>query len=128
MKLRSILISLSLLISSSVVLGQKNQSEKRFIPFLDKGSQSNVTVTVADVFGDGVPCPRVYTNSLSNTNLFTLEQQRLIEDVLAKYTKLTTNSGPPGTELTSLRRTNLLIEAMGRTVDVEKWIARFLLN
>ena len=36
-------------------------------------------VTVADLFGDGETCPRVYTNSLSNTNLFALEQQRLIE-------------------------------------------------
>jgi hypothetical protein len=45
-----------------------------------------------------------YTNVLSNTNLFTPAEQELLRAVSAKYERVTTNSGPPGTVLVGLTR------------------------
>jgi len=44
-------------------------------------------------------CPPQFTNSIYNTNLFTLEQQKIIKEILEKYSNLTTNSLLPGTVL-----------------------------
>jgi hypothetical protein len=77
------------------------------------------------VFGGGQRCPVEYTNVLSNANLFTLEQQRTIKEAFAKYKNVTTNSGPPGTVLDSLFKTNVVINAMYRTGAVETWVAAF---
>ena len=104
---------------------QSAQPGRLFIPFLDKESQTNVIVTVSDLFGSGETCPHIYTNVLSNTNLFSFGDQRLINGLFLKYKNVTTNLGPPGTELVSLYQTNYAIKAMGRTVAVQNWMARF---
>lgn len=126
MKRQYFLLSLTLLLSGESLFAQTNQTDSSYIPFLDKESQSNVIVTVSDFYGDGQPCPLKYTNVLSNTNLFTPEEQGLIKEAFVKYQHITTNSGPPGTELVNLYRTNFLIKAMDdRTVEVENWVARY---
>ena len=126
MKQQYFLLSLTLLLSGESLFAQTNQTDSSYIPFLDKESQSNVIVTVSDFYGDGQPCPLKYTNVLSNTNLFTPEEQGLIKEAFVKYQHITTNSGSPGTELVNLYRTNFLIKAMDdRTVEVENWVARY---
>jgi len=125
MKIRYILFGLILLLSAGNLFSQTNQSGKLIIPFLDSESQSNIIVSVSDDFGSGQPCPDEYTNTLSNTNLFTPEQQIAIKEVFVKYKNVTTNSWPPGTMLAALYKTNLVIKAMDRMVEAENWIARF---
>lgn len=110
---------------AEILFGQTNQQGKLIIPFLDEASQSNVIVTVSDVLGKGQPCPIEYTNTLSNTNLFIPEEQRLIREVFVKYADATTNSGPYGTKLVALYKTNLVFQALGKTVNSERWIGQF---
>ena len=102
--------------------GQSNQA-RLFVPFLDRESQSNVNVSVD--FSVEQPCPPEFTNVLSNTNLFTSEEQRLIKEVFAKYKNVATNSGPPGSVLTDLHQTNYIIQAVGGSFKAEDWIAKF---
>jgi hypothetical protein len=47
-----------------------------------------------------------FTNVISNTYLFSLEEVRSLREILAKYENVTTNSPPPGSVLKSLERTN----------------------
>lgn len=124
MKMRHLLLNLSLFFLSGNLFGQTNQAGKLIFPFLDSESQSNIAITVSDVFGSGQPCPAAYTNALSNKNLFTLEEQKLIETALATYTKITTNSGPIGTELISLYKTNIINNING-TVRSEQLVGRY---
>ena len=49
-------------------------------------------------------CPLMYTNVLSNTNLFTPAERELLLSMSAKYQGVTTNSGRPGTVLVGLSR------------------------
>jgi len=49
---------------------------------------------------------------LSNTNLFTPDEQKTIGEALVIYRNVTTNSGPPGTVLISLYKTNFIIEPL----------------
>jgi hypothetical protein len=124
MKLRNIIFGLSLLLFSENLFGQTNQEQRLIIPGLDPASQSNVVITVCDFYG-GQPCPLEYTNMLSNTNLFTPKEQKLIEGIFVKYKNVTTNSGPLDTVLIGLYKTNFIIKAMDRTAGVENWIARY---
>ena len=121
-KLRHIILGISLFFLIENLFGQTNQASRLFVPYLDEESQSNVIVTVS---GMGQPCPLEYTNTLSNTNLFTLEQQKVIADVFIKYKNVTTNSGPPGTMLFALYRTNYAINVRNKTVEVEDCVADF---
>jgi hypothetical protein len=125
MKLKHLIVSLSLIIFTEKVSSQTNKAESLLIPFLDKESQSNVVVNISDIFGDGQRCPLEYTNALSNTNLFTPEEQKLIKDVFLKYKDVTTNSGPAGTVLDGMYKTNFTITAVGRKVEIEQWVSRF---
>jgi hypothetical protein len=96
-----------------------------FIPGLNTVSQSNVNVFVSSI-ENGVPCPIEYTNILENTNLFTSKQQNILRAIFTKYANVTTNSGPQGTRLASLVKTNFVIEgAYNRSAKVENWIARY---
>jgi hypothetical protein len=124
MKIQSCLIGVFLL-CAEIISGQTNQQGKLIIPFLDEKSQSNVSVTVSDVLGDGQPCPAECTNTLSNTNLFALEEQRLIKDVFVKYANVTTNSGLPGVKLAILYKTNYTVRAMNRTMTNENWVGQY---
>jgi len=121
MKLQHLILNVSLILSVESIFAQPNQTDQKSLPFLDQESQSNVVVTVC---GEQ-PCPQIYTNILSNTNLFTLKEQKLIGEALVKYRSVTTNSGPSGAVLVNLYKTNYIIKAMSRTVDVENSVARF---
>jgi len=84
-----------------------NSPDRLFIPGLDQASQSNVIVTVS-AFAKEEPCPMEYTNVISNTKLFTTDEQKMIKEVLGKYKNVTTNSGPPGTILVNFYKTNFI--------------------
>jgi len=124
MKLGVLIIGLCFLVFSQNILSQTNQTERLLLPFLDKESQSNVVVT-HNLSGAGEPCPLKYTNVLSNTNLFTLEEQKTIREVFTKYKDVTTNSGPAGTELIGLYKTNFFVKIMNREEPIEQWVANF---
>lgn len=118
MKLRCSTFAICLILIIENGFGQTN---RLYLPFLDKESQSNVVVTI---WGDQ-PCPPLYTNILSNTNLFTPEEQKVINEVFVKYKNVTTNSGPSGTVLTDLYKTNYIVKAMGRMFTNEICVANF---
>jgi len=122
--MRYLIIILSLIISADTIFGQTNQLVRLFVPFLDKESQSNVIVKVSDIFGSGIPCSTQYINNLSNTNLFTPEEKGIIQEIFYKYKdyrNLTTNSGPPGTVLVGLSKTNYVIQGM----RLGNWVSQF---
>jgi hypothetical protein len=125
MKPRHLIHYLGMLFFASILSGQTNQVNKLFIPFLDKESQSNVIVSVSDLFNTGIPCPKQYTNVISNTNLFSLEEQSLLRDIFMKYRHVTTNSGPPGTQFAGRYKTNLIIKMKNKSVKAEEWVTRF---
>ncbi len=59
---------------------------------LDIYSLSNVDILVnTDGTQEGMPCPTELTNSISNTNLFTLEEKQLIESIPLIYGRIMTN-------------------------------------
>lgn len=123
MKLRRLILKLSLLLFAGNLFCQTNQAKRLFIPFFDPVSQSNIVVTVSDLFGDGQPCPMEYTNLISNTNFFTTAEQKLLTEIPLKYKNMTTNSGPPGTVLVSLYKTNFVIAFVH--ITNEEWVAHF---
>ena len=59
----------------------------------------NVVVVTAD-FDHPKPCPQKLTNLLTNTKLFTKEEQARILDVIERYQNVTTNIGPVGSVFT----------------------------
>jgi len=122
MKPLHLILGVSLLLPVANLLGQTNQA-RLFLPFLDKDSQSNVVVSVC--FNGKASCPLEFTNVLSNTNLFTPEEQKLIKEVSVKYQNVTTNSGPAGTVLAGLYKTNFFIRERNNKVEIEQWVERF---
>jgi hypothetical protein len=122
MKLRYAIFVLSLFLVNNV-LAQTNKTYHKTIPFLDRDSQSNIVVIENGVHPH--PGSLKYTNLISNTNLFTLAEQELIGEIYVKYKNVTTNSGPPGTVLVGLYKTNYIVKAISRTVEIENWIANF---
>ena len=109
-------------------------SERSYIPFLEPASQSNVVVTVPSLSGGkDTLCSMEYTNLLSNMNLFTPEQQKIIGEALVKYKNVTTNSGPPGTVLVSCYKTNVIIpplywmetNSLNRFRTNQIWVSNF---
>jgi hypothetical protein len=91
----------SLLVTQSLN-AQTNSIARKFIQGLDQTSQSNVEVYAGGGF-DEVPCPAEYTNVISNTNLFTPEEQKFLREIPVIYGKVTTNSPPPGSVLIDLK-------------------------
>jgi hypothetical protein len=118
------LLILSLIVFCQNLSAQTKSTERQFIPYLDRESQSNVVVFVCDR-RDGCPCPKELANVLSNRNLFTAAEEQVIQKVFLKYKNVTTNSGPTGTIPVSLEKTNYTVTALGRTFEGENWIARF---
>jgi hypothetical protein len=105
--LQSLIVGFGLLLFANNLFAA-NEPERLFLPFLDTASQSNLTVTVSPL-ADEEPCPMEFTNVISNTNLFTPEEQKMIAEVLVKYKGVTTNSGPPGSVLVNSYKTNVVI-------------------
>jgi hypothetical protein len=95
-------------------------AENLVIPFLDPASQSNVVVRVCDWNAPKPPGPEL-TNRLSNTNLFTPSQQREIQSVLDKYSRVSTNVPPAGSVLVQLYKTN----QFNGIVRTENWVALY---
>jgi hypothetical protein len=95
---------LNVLLFSQNLFGQTNFPARKFIQGLDTASQSNVEVMAGGGL-DEVPCPPEYTNVISNTNLFTPEEQKLLEEIPLKYGRVTTNSGPTGSVLVNFKAT-----------------------
>jgi hypothetical protein len=116
------LMAFSLFIFVWDIFCQPNQTNRLTIPWLDPISQSNVEVKVFN-FPSGISCPIKYTNELSNTNLFSLKEQKLIEKVFVKYKSVTTNVGPSGTRLVDLEKTNITFPYFHGSNEV--WVSHF---
>jgi hypothetical protein len=50
-----------------------------------------------------------FTNVISNTNLFTPEEQKMFAETLVKYKGVTINSGPPGSVFVNSYKTNIVV-------------------
>ena len=111
---------LVLLLSTSNLFCQTNYLAKKITGGLDDPSQSNVEVLVSGM-ADARPCPPEYTNVISNTNLFTPDEQELLSKIPIEYGYVTTNSGPPGSILVSYETWPILTE-WGTNWQ---WVARF---
>ena len=101
-----IILGLSLFLTANI-FGQTNRIKQQLIYFLDRDSQTNLIVIRNGEIS--LPCPPKYTNLLSNTNLFSSVEQKLIPAAFAKYKNyvdFTTNSGPTGTKAILLYKTN----------------------
>jgi hypothetical protein len=92
------IIIFGLLLITDSLSGQTNP----IIPELDAASQGKLIVIVANAH-DKQPCPPDYTNLLSNTNLFTLDEQLLLNEIPMKYGNVTTDVGPLGSVLLRTR-------------------------
>jgi hypothetical protein len=103
MNTRNTYLTLILVLNAAALSGRAQETNRMYIPFIDESSQSNVVVTVQELFSEGIPCPLQYTNVIDNTNLFTSQERNLLEKVLVKYAHITTNSGPPGSVFVSLK-------------------------
>ncbi len=78
MKQQHLVISLFLFFSGYMA----SHAERLIFPFLKPESQSNIIVTAN--WEHPLPCPSEYTNLISNTNLFTPAEQRLIKEIPLK--------------------------------------------
>ncbi len=85
---------MGILLDAEKALGQTNYPARKFIENLDSASQTNIEV-FAGGMNDEQPCPPEYTNAISNTNLFSVEEQKFLEEIPTKFGRVTTNSGPP---------------------------------
>jgi hypothetical protein len=97
------LVFVALLLLTGHVFGQKHELEDRvglLSDLFDPDSRTNMT------FIFYTNCPTRYTNVVANTNLFTPLEQTMLKEVVSKYKTVTTNSGPVGTVLNSLEKTN----------------------
>ena len=100
------LVFIALILTTADLIGQTQhqsfveQQVEMLSELLMPDSSTNLTIIAH------TNCPPQYTNVISNTNLFTLSEQTLLKEVLSKYKNVTTNSGPTGTVLTGLEKTN----------------------
>jgi hypothetical protein len=110
---------LCLLLVTGNLFGQTNDSSKKLLQGFDAASQSNVEV-IASGGNDEVPCPPEYTNVISNTNLFTAYEQKLLNDIASDYGNEVSNTVPPGSVLVSFKATPIQT-SWGTHWD---WVAR----
>ena len=112
MKLRYIAVGLNTLFFAGNIFGQTKMEKWSLLPYLNDDCISNIVIT-ADL-AHPKPCSLIQTNLLSNANLFSLAEQKMLKEIPLKYKNVTTNSGPLGSILAGLeRKTN------------GDWIARF---
>lgn len=119
MKLQYLILILASSFAANNLFGQTNNSPKKLLQGFDAASQSNIDV-IASGFGDEVPCPPEYTNVISNTNLFTPDEQKLLNDITLTYGDETSNSIPPGSVMVSFKATPIQT-SWGTRWD---WVAR----
>lgn len=79
----------------------QNPAKKILYGYLDINSQSNIDV-IASGRNDEQPCPLELTNSLSNTNLFSADEQKFLKEIPFVYGGVASNSGPVGSVQTGL--------------------------
>jgi hypothetical protein len=95
------LICLVLLFGANNLFGQTNKQEhlEEIFPNLPVQLQDDIVILFEqEQNGDPtLPCPPAYTNLLSNRNLFSPAEEKLLKEVALKYKNVTTNSGPAGT-------------------------------
>jgi hypothetical protein len=84
---------LALLFNANNLFGQTNHPAKKHIIGFDVASQKNIEVIANGTFNDQVPFPPEYTNIISNTNLFTLAEQQLLNEARLSVTNHS-GSGP----------------------------------
>jgi hypothetical protein len=109
------LFILLLAFSADTLSAQMAKTNRLLIPFFDPSSQSNVVVSVSEFGGHSQLCPLEETNLVANTNLFTSHEQQLLREVFVKYRSVTTNTGPPGSILVSLDKTNCVVPIINKT-------------
>ncbi|MGO9586660.1 MAG: hypothetical protein ACLP2Y_10745 [Limisphaerales bacterium] len=85
MKLQNFVLNLGLLFCVCNLFGQDIDID--MIYELPADIQSNIVLVVTNT----QPCPKEYTNVLSNTNLFTLDEQILFKNFSLKHKNVTTN-------------------------------------
>jgi len=91
MKQRRLILVLSMLFFACITA----RAERLVFPLLLPECQSNIVIT-ADP-DHRRTCPPEYTNLISNTNLFSPAERKLLKEIPLKYKEVTTNSGPDGT-------------------------------
>jgi hypothetical protein len=92
-KLQYLILVLAFSFAANNLFGQTNHPAKKVIGSYDAASQSNVDVIASGNMDDAVPCPPEYTNVISNTNLFTPDEQQLLKEAQLYLTN-NTYSGP----------------------------------
>ena len=99
MKPRYLILVLALSFAVNNLFGQTNHPTREYLPWFDAASQSNIEIIASDSIRNSVPCPPEFTNVISNTNLFTLDEQKLLKEIPLIFANVTTNSGPVGSVL-----------------------------
>ena len=104
MRSQRAMLILNLLLFTCNLLGQNKPNSDDAMDLLqgmfEPDSRTNMT------FVNYGLCPPQYTNVISNTNLFTPGDEKLFNEILVNYKNVTTNSGPPGSVLIGLTKTN----------------------
>ena len=67
-------------------------------------SQDSSKSNMSFVVNTSAPCPPKYTNIISNTNLFSLAEQKLLTEIPLEYKNVTTNSAPLDSVFIGLER------------------------
>ena len=96
MKLQYFIFNLGLLFCAGNLFGQDIDID--MVYELPAEIQSNIVFMVTN----SQPCPHAYTNVISNTNLFSADEQELLGSIPLKYKNVTTNNAPTGSVLTAL--------------------------
>src|ERR1035437_9498622 len=105
MKINHLILVAGLLLVAGNLFGPGSLSARETMLIHYGACRSNIDLIASGSFDDEVPCPPEYTNIISNTNLFTQEEQRLLNEIPVKYGNVTSNSGPAGSVLISYRAT-----------------------
>jgi hypothetical protein len=92
MKLQYFVLNISLLFCVSNLSGQDIDID--MVYELPANIQSNIVLIVTNT----QPCPKEYTNVLSNTNLFTLAEQKLFNDISLIHKNVMTNDSKISSE------------------------------
>jgi hypothetical protein len=109
MKLKYFIVVFCLSVATSNLFGQTNHPAKKIIRSLNAASQNNIEVIASGNMDDEVACPPEFTNIISNTNLFTLDEQKLLNETLSNYINVRSNIAPIGSVLVSYRATPLRV-------------------
>jgi hypothetical protein len=93
MKREHLIFILVLSLATNNLFAQTNIPAKKYIVSLDAASQKDIDVIASYNMRDAVACPPEYANIISNTNLFTLAEQQLLNEARLSVTNHS-GSGP----------------------------------